>query len=425
MNDEQQIFYRLGVALAIGLLIGTERGWKARRASEGRRVAGVRTYGLIGLLGGVTALLSQTFGPVLLALVFIGLAALATATYVIEHAHDQDLGITSLVAVFLTFAFGALAVAGEVSIAAACAVVATLVLSAKPMLHRWVERLGEAELKAGLELLLISVVVLPILPDRGYGPWQALNPYTIWWMVVLIAGISFAGYISVKLIGARRGIVATGLMGGIASSTAVTLNFSRMARQESDSAPILAMGILLACMTMFPRMLMVTALLHPALARQLLTPVGLMTLCLLLPALLQWRNRTTGDAPLESPLKNPLEFGTALTFGLLLALVMFFGTALHQWFGTAGVLALAAISGITDVDAITLSLARMSNDGIGIQTAATGILIAASANNLTKGLMAATIGGRAIRLRVGLPLAASAAVGLSTAWIWAAAGSIS
>ena len=171
MSDEQQTLYYLGVALVIGLLIGIERGWKTRKAPEGQRVAGVRTYGLIGLLGGSAALLAQPLGPLLMGLMFLGLAGSLTAVYVANLNQDEDdVGITSLVASLLTFVFGALAGLGEVTIASASAVITTLLLGYKPLLHEWVSAMKGMELRAGLKLLLISVVLLPILPNQGYGP---------------------------------------------------------------------------------------------------------------------------------------------------------------------------------------------------------------------------------------------------------------
>lgn len=419
MSEETQIFYHLGVALAIGLLIGAERGWKEREAKEGERVAGVRTYGLIGLLGGGLALLAEQFGALILGLAFVGLAGALTTIYVVNlHHEDDDVGITSLVAMLLTFVFGALAAMGEVAIAAASAVVTTLLLSYKPLLHRWVGALEAKELRAGIKLLLISVVLLPILPNQGYGPWQALNPFEIWWMVVLIAAISFVGYFAIKIGGARRGAVFTGLFGGLAASTAVTLHFSRLSRRDAGLAPMLSIGILLACGTMFPRMVLVASLLNPDLFQLLLVPAVVMALLTYLPALVYWRAKSHKKTDAASPLKNPLELKTALGFGLLLALVMLLGKALQNWFGETGVLALAAASGVADVDAITLSLARMSQDDLVLNTAVTGIMIAAAVNSLIKGSMATFIGGRSIGLRVGLPLIASAIGGLVSVWLW-------
>ena len=420
MSELQQIFYHLSVALAIGLMVGVERGWKEREAEEGERIAGVRTYGLIGLLGGVLGLLTEQFGALVMGLAFVGFAGILTTVYAVNRPRENnDASITSLIAGLLTFVFGALAAVGQVTIAAASAVVTTLLLAYKPLLHRWVRALEPEELRAGIKLLLISVVLLPVLPNQGYGPWQAVNPYEIWWMVVLIALISFAGYFAIKIAGARRGTIFTGVFGGLASSTAVTLHFSRMSRREKALAPMLAMGILLACGTMFPRMLLVASVINPALFRLLLVPAAVMALLTYVPALIYWRVQTHKKTADVSPLKNPLELKTALSFGAFLALVMFLGKALQNSFGEAGVLALAAASGIADVDAITLSLARMSQDDVILRIAVFGIVMAAATNSLFKGGMAAFIGGREIGLRVGLPLLGAAIGGVMAAWLWA------
>jgi uncharacterized membrane protein (DUF4010 family) len=418
MNEEQQAFYYLGAALALGLLIGVERGWKAREQAEGQRVAGVRTYGLIGLLGGATALLTQHLEPLLMGLMFVAVAGALTAVYVANLTHDEeDVGITSLVAGLLTFVFGALAGFGEVAIAGAAAVITTLLLGYKPLLHRWVGALEGKELRAGLKLLLISVVLLPVLPNRGYGPWQALNPYEIWWMVVLIAAISFVGYFAIKLGGARNGTVFTGLFGGLASSTALTLHFSRVSRGDAALAPMLATGILLACGTMFPRMFLLAGVLNVQLLRPLLVPALIMALLVYAPGLFYWWSSRHGKSGETARLSNPLEIKTAVSFGVLLALVMLLGRALQAWLGEAGVMLLATASGVADVDAITLSLARMSQDELAIRIAVTGIVIAGAVNSLVKAGMAAVIGGRQVGLRVAVPLVASAIAGLSLSWL--------
>ncbi|MEA2116145.1 MAG: MgtC/SapB family protein [Thermodesulfobacteriota bacterium] len=413
MNEEQQILYTLGVALAIGLLIGLERGWKEREAEEGERIAGLRTYGLISLLGGGMALLAKHIGPSVLGFAFVGMTGMLTTVYVMDlRRGNDDVGITSLVVGLLVFIFGALAVIGEVAVAAASAVVTTLLLSYKPLLHNWVKTLEATELRAGIKLLLISVVLLPILPNQGYGPWKALNPHAIWWMVVLIAGISFAGYFASKIMGPRRGTVLTGLFGGLVASTAVTLHFSRLSQKNKVLVPMLATGILLACGTMLPRMVLVASLINPGLFKLILLPGAVMAFLIYLPALVYWRIYSGDRVDTDSPLKNPLELKTALGFSLLLALVMLLSKALQSQFGDAGVLVLAAASGITDVDAITLSLARMSQDELALRIAVTGIMIAAAVNTLVKGGMATFIGGRKMALWVGLPLLGSAIGGL-------------
>lgn len=419
MNDEQQALYYLGVALAIGLLIGIERGWKVRDAKEGTRAAGVRTYGLIGLLGGVVGLLSEAIGAIVLGLAFVAVAGTLTVGYYFkQRGGNSDMGITSLIAALLTFVLGALATMGEVVIASGSAVVAVLLLSYKPLLHRWVKALNEEELHAGIKLLLISVVLLPVLPNQEYGPWNALNPYAIWWMVVLVAIISFVGYFAIKIGGTRRGTIFTGLFGGLVSSTAITLHFSQLANRNRAMTPILAMGILLACGTMFPRTLLIASVLNIDLFRLLVVPAAVMAILTYAPALWCWKIDSQNKVTSESFLKNPLKLKSALIFGIFLSLIMLLGKILQAWFGDLGVLALAVASGIADVDPITLSLAHMSNDNLLVNMAASGIVVAASVNSLTKASIAMMTGGRNIGIRAGLPLLATAVGGLIAVWLW-------
>ncbi len=419
MNADPIIFYHLAIALGIGLLIGVERGWQQREAHDGKRVAGVRTYGLLGLLGGCTALLGGQLGAVTIGLVFIGVALVLVTTHWanLQATQCSDVSITSLVAGLLVFVFGLMAVSGQEEEAVAAGVVTIMLLAYKPQLHRWVRALEESELRAGTKLLLMSAVILPILPNAGFGPWQALNPYELWWMVVLIAAISFVGYFALKLVGVRKGALLTGLLGGLVSSTALTLSFSRLARQETVLTPVLATGILLACGTMFPRMLLVASLLNPAMFASLWLPVLLMALITYAPALGYWfMEKKHLAAEPRVQLHNPLELGTALLFGVLLAVIMLLGKALQDWVGAMGVLLLAAASGVADVDAITLSVSRLSLNGLNVSTAVFSIVLAAAVNSLVKAGMALSIGGRGVGLRVGVPLLLAAATGIIMAW---------
>lgn len=419
MAEAQEAFYFLGVALAIGLLIGVERGWQERAAQEGTRIAGVRTYGLIGLLGGVSAWRMDQLGPLFIGFGFISVAALFITVHVLKlRRGSEDVGITSVVAGMLVFVLGVLAGLGEITIAVAFAVVTTLLLGHKPTLHQWLNKLEGHELQAGLKLLLISAVLLPVLPNEGYGPWQAINPHKVWWMVVLIAAISFVGYFAMKIGGPRHGALFTGLFAGIASSTAVTLNFSRMARLHRNMVPVLATGILVACGTMLPRMLLVASIINRDLFESLLVPALVMALLSYAPGLYYWHAPQDKPTDAISPLNNPLELKTAISFGVMLVAVMLLGQALRHWFGESGVLILAAASGVADVDAITLSLSHMSNDGLATRIAVTGIMIAAATNNMVKGGMTFVIGDRHIGLRAGLPLLVSAAGGLIATWWW-------
>jgi uncharacterized membrane protein (DUF4010 family) len=418
MSPDQATFFHLGVALAIGLLIGVERGWSERGEQEGTRVAGVRTFALIGLLGGAAALIAQPLAALVPAMGLLALAGLfATAHVVRSRVRPDQLGITVPVAGLLTFLLGAIAASGAVTVAAAAAVVTALLLSSKPALHRWLDTLSREELAAGLQLLLLSVVVLPMLPDQGYGPWEALNPHRIWWMVVLIAAISFVGYFAVKTAGARKGSLFTGLFAGLSSSTALTLHFSRLSRTRPEMSDLFATGILLACGTMLPRMAVVLAVMAPALLSAALPAIVVMTLTLYGFALLHWKSLKDDRGETATPLTNPLELRAAIGFGALLALVMVLAKGMELWLGHAGVLALAAASGIADVDAITLSLAGMSRTSLDPKIAVTGIVFAAASNCLVKGGMAVAVGGTRLALPVALPLAAAALLGPIAVWL--------
>lgn len=415
----EELFLRLGVALFAGLLIGLERGWQRRGGPEGSRPAGLRTFGLIGLAGGLWALLGRELGAFVLGLATLVLGLILAVTYWTEARERGTFGATTEVAAFVAFALGAVAIEGHLAVAAGGAVVTALLLGLKPPLHGWVERLSGAELRGVLKLLLISVVVLPVLPNRGYGPWEALNPYTIWWMVVLIAGISFVGYVAVRVLGARYGLLLTGFAAGLMASTPLALAFARIGRQEPGRAPVLAAGILAAASTMFPRALVVAGVLHPPLATALASPLLAMMIAGYALAAWWWRESAGHEAGGTPPIRNPFEMGPALRFGVLLAAVMLLARALEHWAGDAGLYALATVSGLTDVDAITLSLADLAGGGTALGVAATGIVIAAIANTVFKATLVIVVAGNGLAWRIGgsaaVIVAAGAAV-LSLEW---------
>ena len=409
---------RLGVALLLGALIGIERGWVAREQKSGERIAGIRTHALVGLLGGIAALLSEAVSDWAFPLIFLALAATSLVAWRARLTQHHDYSITGLVGLLLTFCFGAVAVAIDLALATAGAVITAVILDNKHEIHGLLNKLQAHELDAGLKLLLISVVMLPLLPDRGLGPGEVLNPYEIWWMVVLIASISFVGYFAMRVGGAEKGILFTGLFAGLSSSTALTLHFARLSRQNREIEAMLAAGILLACGTMFPRILIYAAVISPGLLPRLLLPITVMGVMLYLPAMHLWRRHRQAlsvDSP--TPIQNPLELRMALLFGGLLALIMLLGEWLREWLGEAGIYLLAATSGMADVDAITLSLTRMSLERIAPSTAVLGIVIAAAVNNLFKSGLATAFGTRQIGKRVALPMVASMAAGLVLAWL--------
>jgi len=409
---ELENFKLLGVALAIGLLIGLERGWRARDRVEGMRVAGLRTYGMIGLLGGLSGILAQQGNAFLVGFVFLGLTSVLLVAYSKSLDKFEDFSITSIVASLITFTLGALTVFGHITLASASAVVITSLLSFKPLLHGWVKKLEQHELNATLELLLISVVMLPILPNQGYGPWAAFNPYHIWWMVVLIAGISYLGYFAIRIGGNQHGPVLTGALGGLVSSTAVTLNLSKLSTQYPHMENVLAAGILTACATMFARTLLLTWIMNPALFQVLLPALLIMALFTYLIAFLLWKNTRSFRTDEEITLKNPFQLGMALKFAAFLVLIMLLSKLLKDYFGDMGTYFLAATSGLADVDPIIISMSQMSKAELEVGVAARAILIAVSVNSGIKSVFSGVIGGRTLAFRVAGTLVGAVVAGL-------------
>jgi uncharacterized membrane protein (DUF4010 family) len=262
---------------------------------------------------------------------------------------------------------------------------------------------------SGVKLLLISVVLLPLLPDKGFGPWEALNPYWTWWMVVLISGLSFLGYMVIKMTGERLGMIVTAVAGGLVSSTAVTLSLARFARNKPVTL-IFSGGVLIASSIMFVRVMIEVFVVHAALLRLLWLPLTAMLLGLLASLIWIWRqngkNGEEQDQRLE--LKNPLQLGMALQFGLLLAVILVLSEAMKHWFGNQGVYILSVISGLMDVDAITLSLSRSAHASLEGEVAITGIVLACATNTLFKGILFAWIAG--FRKNIHVPLLMLAAM---------------
>ncbi len=271
---EVETFARLGLALALGLLIGLERGWQGREAAEHSRVAGIRTFGLIGFGGGLAALLFPPAWSINFGLAFAAVAIVIASGHYVAAQRTGDLSATSAIAALATFILGASAVAGSAEVAASAAVIIALLLSIKPILHGWLQRIEFEELLAALQLLLISVVALPLLPNRGFGPWQALNPFEIWWMVVLIAAFSFCGYLAMRIVGPARGTMITAILGGLTSSTAVTVSLARLARRNPGRDDLLAAGAAVASGTMFLRTMALLAVLNLPLLLTLAAPLG-------------------------------------------------------------------------------------------------------------------------------------------------------
>jgi uncharacterized membrane protein (DUF4010 family) len=419
--DTFEFIERLAVALAIGLIIGIERGWKQREEQEGERAAGLRTLALAGLLGGVWGALARALGD--RGIVALGLAfAVFTAGIVLfrlrEIEHAKSYGATTAVAAMLAFSLGAFAMVDTVA-AAAAGVATAMLLALKAVLHAWLKRLTWEELRASLVLLAMSFILLPILPNREMGPLGALNPHEIWLMTITIAAISFAGYVAIRVAGAERGVVLSGLAGGLVSSTAVTLTMAKLARDYPERQRLCAAASLLSSAVMALRVIAVAGVFNFALVPWLLPPLASAVLAQVFFAgiLLRWglnKDKTMAE-PLQ--LTNPFDLGVVLGFGAILTVVMMLAKALTLWTGTMTVMALAAVSGIADVDAITLSMTRLGRADLAVETAALAILLALAVNSVSKAVLAIVTGGRTFGAMLVAGTAIAIAAGLGTLWL--------
>lgn len=403
----------LAASLAVGLLIGVERGWRDRDLAEGERVAGLRTFSLVGLLGGALAVLLTEFGAWPLLGGMFGLSLLLAVSYRQASRTSGNLSITTAIAMLLTLVLGALAARGAAAQALAAAVVVAVLLNLKPTLHRWLQLMQHRELSAALQLLVLSLVILPNLPDAGFGPYQALNPYRLWWAVVLIAGLSLAGHFAMRITGTHRGVFWTGVLGGLASSTAATLALARLAKQQPALAEAAAAGALAASGVMFLRMVVLLASIQPGLLRPLGVPLVATGGALLLLAVWQWRRRFgQGISAQEVEAVAPFDLGTALGFGAFLAVMAVLVPAAKEWLGAPGIYALAALSGLADVDATVISVARMQGaGGLMVATAVLAVGLTTVANMVTKASIAWKIGGAAVGWPVLRGYAVAMAVG--------------
>ena len=405
------------IALGAGLLIGAERGWQERDENDSYQSAGIRTFALTGLLGGLSTLLGQQMGMVVWVTVLAALMLVVGIAYVVDVRRTGDHGITSELALLITFLLGSLALSGYVMLASAGAVVVALLLSLKNVLHSLLKRLSEAEVSGALKLLFISVVMLPVLPNETYDPWGVFNPYTTWWMVVLIAALSFIAYIAIRLTGTRYGLMLTAILGSLVSSTAMTLTMSRLSSKPLQN--VLSAGLLATSALMFPRVLLIVAAVNISILPHIAWPLSVMCLVYLAGAGVLWLRAIKEEpANAETPLRNPFELRPAIRFALLLSLILFLVEAGRRYMGDSGVYLVSILAGLTDVDAISLSLSRNALHELGMNVATQGIVLAVISNSVVKAALVGVIGGKALAWRtypvIGVALAAGLLVMLLT-----------
>jgi uncharacterized membrane protein (DUF4010 family) len=409
---------RFGAALGLGLLLGLER---ERKRDAELLFGGIRTFALIALLGAVGAFMERELNQGWLILAaFVALSALVIVSYATTAARGE-LGITTEVTALLAFIVGALCGWEHVGVASVATVVCLLLLTLKDFLHRLARRVEVADVEATLTFAVISVIILPLLPNETYGPppIDVINPYKIWLMVVLIAGLNFLGYLLVKVLGSEHGLVLTGILGGLVSSTAVTLSFSQRSRQEPGMSSAFVLAIVVAWTIMFLRVVLMVALVNRALAASLALALGCMAAAGLVISLVLWRHSKTHEKGVVTAGANPFELSEAIKFGLLFGIVTVVAKAAEAYLGATGLYLAGAVAGLTDVDAISLSMANLATTSPGIiKIAQRTIVIAVISNTLVKAGMAAFMGAPALRrtiLLVTVLLFAAASPGILVA----------
>lgn len=412
--DSFELFKRLAVALAIGFLIGLERGWKTRREPDGTRAAGLRTNALGGLLGGVWGALAGSRGNeslIALALVFAVYSGSILLFRYREAFEEKSFGVTSVVAAMISFSLGAFAVVGDMTAAGGMAVAAAAILAFKEALHGWVGRISWLELRSGLLLGAMTFILLPMLPDRTVDPWDLINPFEMWLLTVMIAAISFAGYIAIKAVGDEAGIVMTGVAGGLASSTAVTVTLAEIAKEHPDKAAPLTSGALFASATMAIRVLVVVAAVGTSIVPKIVVPIALGGATLLALAFYFLRQGSQGVGSNRLKLTNPFELTTVLKFGLILTAITAATKLLTRIGSGQGVYVLALFSGLADVDAMTLSMSRQAFDPATLTLGANAILIVVAVNTVAKAVIGWMTGGEEFGKRMMSAAAAAIAAG--------------
>jgi uncharacterized membrane protein (DUF4010 family) len=419
--EQAALFYRFGIALAIGFLIGLQREY-AHGGSDREISAGERTLALMGLVGCAAAMAADILAsPWPFVGVLLLLGGLIMVSYFVSAWHGR-VGLTTEVAALMTILTGALCYWNYMGLAVAIAVATMVLLSLKLETDRFVQRITREDVYATLKFAVITAIVLPVLPNRAFGapPLDVLNPYKVWLMVVFISAINFLGYVLVKIVGPRHGIGLTGLLGGLVSSTAATLSFSQRSQKQDELAKSFALAITTAWTVMFARVVVVVAVLNSDLFKVFWPPMAASAvLGLAYGVYLYFSQRGEEEEEGEVKASNPFELGPAIKFGLIYGVILLVSRAAQMYLGNPGVYLSSVVAGLTDVDAITLSMSELSHGegGLDLSTAARAVVLAAMSNTAVKGGIVLTSGASTLR-RVMLPgLVLMLAAGIGVAFL--------
>ncbi len=405
--------YQLAIALGLGLLVGLQR----EHASA--RLGGIRTFPLITFLGATCGLLAQTFGGWVVAAGLIGLGGVIVIGNVIEmNRGDVDPGITTEVSMLVMFAVGAYLIVGQTFVGVAIGSATAILLHFRGELHAVTARLGKDDVKAIMQFALISLIILPVLPDRTFGPFNVLNPRNIWLMVVLIVGISLIGYIAYKFFDANTGVILGGILGGLISSTATTVSNARQSRENESLVRVAAIVITIATTILYFRVLVEIFAVAPTFVRVAAPPILILGFLLAAAGVWLWFGARKEQVAVPEH-GNPSELKSALVFALIYALVLLAVTGVKEWYGDRGLFVVAILSGLTDVDAITLSISRLvSSARLDASQAWRLIVIASLANLVFKVLIIGFVGHRHLLKAIAIPYASVLVAGILLVTLW-------
>jgi uncharacterized membrane protein (DUF4010 family) len=404
------IFKDFLIAIALGALIGMEREMDMWHSGI-RDFAGVRTFILITLFGALVAFISQTFDSqmIFISTVLFGFMMLVLASYVVTARYNKKIGATTQMTALLAFVIGMMCILGMVRLAVSITILITIFLSLKPFLHGFAQKINRQEMYSTLEFLLVTLVVLPFLPNKGYGPFEVFNPFNIWLMVVFISAISYIGYILIKWKGVGKGVGLTGFVGGLVSSTSVASSMANESKRTKMAKPF-AFGTIISSTTMFLRVLFIVFILNRELLPKLAVPLGAMALSGATFALMSWKK--VKKSP-KYDLKSPLSLVPAIKFAIFFALVLYVSKAAQFYYGSSGVYVIALLAGLADLNAITISMASLSLTGVlPVDTAVIAITLAVISNNIVKIWIGYLFGTREFSRRIDMAYVITLLVGL-------------
>jgi len=405
--DIDELLSRVALSLGIGLLIGLERGWRSREARAGGRTAGVRTFAITGLLGGIVAAVARgtnaeltTGGGVLIGAAFLAYATVIAIFHRDENKATNTFSATTTVAALLTFMLGAYALLGDVRVAAAAAVATAGILIIREELHDWITKITLAELESGLVLLAMTFIALPVIPNRSIAFLGAINPREIWLIAIVLASVSFVGYVAVKLCGENRGILIAAAAGGLVSSTAVTFAHARRARDHESSPHLLAAGAALATGISFVRVWAIAFAIKPSLGLPLLPSLLAATIVAAGYAFVATRFAADHkDRNAAVTFRNPFGFWSVVIVAISMAVLIVVGRTIQDKFGASGATIAAAAMGLFDVDAMTVAMSRLVPDALTAHAGTLAVLAGVASNTLSKVGIATFIGRGAFALQ--------------------------